>query len=511
MSLIMHQWLEQQALNTPDAVAVVFKQEVLTYRKLNAKANQLAHRLREQGVGPEQVVGLMLDRSLEMIIGIYGILKAGGAYLPLSPAHPTQRLQYILEDSGTQVVLTQEKVAAKVRGELDATLLVLDDTDMFTGSVDNPVNQNKPTDLVYVIYTSGSTGKPKGVMIEHAALVNRLEWMQDAYPIGPQDVILQKTPFAFDVSVWEMFWWSMVGAKVCFLAQNMEKFPQAIIETTETQGVTVMHFVPSMLNAFLNYLEGADEMKRMASLRLVFASGEALTAQHVEKFNRFLRQTNGTHLSNLYGPTEATIDVTYYDCPAEGVPAGTVPIGKPIRNIGLLVVDEQAQVLPDGEIGELCITGIGVARGYLNNPRLTAERFVEHPTEPGVRMYKTGDLARMLEDGNVEYHGRVDYQVKIRGLRIELGEIEACVLAYEGVDQCAVIVREESETVIKLVACYVAVETLDLAGLKKYLKQQLPDYMIPGAFVKMDDLQLSDNGKVDRKALAAMDLVSSKS
>ena len=276
------------------------------------------------------------------------------------------------------------------------------------------------------------------------------------------------------------------------------------MEATETQQVTVMHFVPSMLNAFLNYVEGAGEMSRLQSLRLVFASGEALASQHVEKFNELLHHRNGTRLINLYGPTEATIDVSSYDCPTTGALSGSVPIGKAITNIGLHVLNEQGHLVPDGEVGELVITGIGVARGYLNNAKLTAEKFVDSPLG---RLYKTGDLARVLSDGNIEYHGRIDHQVKIRGLRIELGEIEACALDYEGVDQCAVVVREESETVVKLVACLVTKTDFDLKGLRKHLKDQLPDYMLPGAYELYVTLPLTDNGKVDRRALVAREVL----
>ncbi|GGA37451.1 hypothetical protein GCM10007416_07950 [Kroppenstedtia guangzhouensis] len=501
MNRIMHLSFEARAEKNPDAVAVVFQRESLTYRELNEKSNQLARRLREHGVGPETVVGLMLERSLEMIIGIFGILKAGGAYLPLSPAHPPQRLKYILEDSGTELVLTQSHLYLRFQETLQKEMWALDDPQLYKGPAGNLSCLNQPSDLVYVIYTSGSTGKPKGVMIEHRALVNRMEWMQKAYPIGPEDTILQKTPYTFDVSVWEMFWWSMVGAKVCMLAPGMEKFPQAIIEATETHQVTVMHFVPSMMNVFLNYLEGADEMHRMASLRRVFVSGEALMSRHVEKFNHLLYSVNGTYLTNLYGPTEATIDVSAFDCPTAEVPEGNVPIGRAIRNIDLFVIDEDGRRLPEGQVGELCITGIGLARGYVNNPSLTAERFVE--VEPGIRMYKTGDLALVRPDGNIEYHGRIDHQVKIRGIRIELGEIESCAMACKGVDQCAVIVREKSDTVVKLVAFYEASEDFELKRLKGHLRSHLPDYMVPGTYVRMDALPLTDNGKVDRKALSS--------
>ncbi|SDW03851.1 amino acid adenylation domain-containing protein [Marininema mesophilum] len=500
MNPIMQLFFEAQVKRTPDAVAVTFGKQSLTYRELNTKSNQLASCLRKRGVGPETIVGVMVERSLEMMIGIFGILKAGGAYLPLSLSYPKKRLQYIVEDSGMALVLTQSNLLQQLKESIELAALSLDDATLYIGSGENLPCLNQPADLVYVIYTSGSTGKPKGVMIEHRALVNRLEWMQEAYPIDSQDTLLQKTPVTFDVSVWEIFWWSMVGAKVCLLAPGMEKFPQAIIEGTKTMQVTVMHFVPSMMNAFLNYIEGADEIDQLTSLRRVFVSGEALISRQVKKFNDLLHRTNGTRLTNLYGPTEATIDVSAYDCPTKSNLEENIPIGRAIRNIDLFVIDDKGHPLPRGQVGELCIAGIGLARGYVNNPSLTAERFIEN--EEGQRMYRTGDLALRRLDGNIEYHGRIDHQVKIRGLRIELGEIEACAMACAGIQQCVVLVRRESETVVKLVAYYEASEGFQSIRLKKHLRLHLPDYMVPSSYIHHRTLPLTENGKVDRKLLA---------
>ena len=365
------------------------------------------------------------------------------------------------------------------------------------GSTANPVVLNKPDDLVYVIYTSGSTGKPKGVMIEHRALVNRLHWMQSAYPIAPGDVILQKTPYSFDVSVWELFWWALEGATLAFLVPGGERNPAAIVEAVRRHRVSVMHFVPSMLNVFLEYLDakGPDALAKLTSLRQVFASGEALTASHVRKFNAIL----GARLTNLYGPTEATVDVSYFDCPRSN-DFEIVPIGRPIDNIRLYVIRDGREA-PIGETGELCIAGVGLARGYVNNAALTAERFVDNPVNPGERIYRTGDIARWLPDGNVEYLGREDHQVKIRGLRIELGEIESTVREYPGVIDCVTVVQRHSESVVVLVAHLVSRDELDIPALKQHLRQRLPDYMIPHRFERIAEMPLTSSGKADRKAL----------
>ena len=487
--------IEAQVEAHPHATAVVCGDESLSYAELNARANRLAHRLRAEGVGPGSIVALMLERSFAMIVGILGVVKAGGAYLPVPPDHPAERIRYMLDDGAVRVLLVHRQTAG--RFDFPGGTINLDDP--LGGDGANPVLLNKPDDLVYVIYTSGSTGKPKGVMIEHRALVNRLQWMQSAYPIGPGDVILQKTPYAFDVSVWELFWWALEGATLAFLVPGGERNPLAIVGAVRKHRVSVMHFVPSMLNVFLEYLD-ARKSRALGSLRQVFASGEALTPSHVRKFNATIGEMRDARLTNLYGPTEATVDVTYYDCP-RGDDVDVVPIGRPIDNIRLYVIRDGREAAA-GQTGELCIAGIGLARGYLNNPALTAEKFVDNPVNPGERIYRTGDVARWLPDGNIEYLGREDHQVKIRGLRVELGEIESTVRECPGVIDCVAMVERHSESVIILVAHVVSRTELDVAALKAELRRKLPDYMVPHRFERLAELPLTSSGKADRKALA---------
>jgi amino acid adenylation domain-containing protein len=338
-------------------------------------------------------------------------------------------------------------------------------------------------------------------MIEHRSVVNRLHWMQEAYPIRVGDVILQKTPYTFDVSVWELFWWALQGATMCVLTPRGERNPLAIVETIRKHRVSVMHFVPSMLNVFLDYLDGKEHViaERLTSVRQVFASGEALTPSHVLAFNRIWRRETGPRLTNLYGPTEATVDVSYFDCPADA-PVERIPIGRPIHNTRFYVIRDDRQVAI-GETGELCIAGVGLARGYLNDPALTAERFINNPCNPGERIYRTGDVGRWLPDGQIEYLGREDQQVKIRGLRIELGEIESTIRDYPTVTDCVAVIRKYSESVIVIVAYVVCKSVLDVVGLRKHLKTQLPDYMIPNQFETVAEIPLTPSGKADRKAL----------
>jgi len=471
----------------------------LTYAQLNDRVNQLAHLLKAEGVRPGDVVALMVERSFAMIIGILGIVKAGGAYLPVSPDNPPDRIGYMVKDGGAKILLVHQKTASRI--VFGGLVINLDDPDVYRGSTANPAILNKPKDLAYVIYTSGSTGKPKGVMIEHRSLVNRLHWMQHAYPICASDVILQKTPYSFDVSVWELFWWALHGAKVCLLMPGGERNPLAIVETIRKHHVSVMHFVPSMLNVFLEYLDGktAAVQTSLGSVRQVFASGEALTPSHVRKFNDVWGSKTGARLTNLYGPTEATVDVTYFDCPTCN-DFETIPIGRPIHNIKLYVIRDGQQVAI-GEAGELCIGGIGLARGYLNNAALTDEKFTDNPVNPGERIYRTGDVARWLPDGNIEYLGREDNQVKIRGLRIELGEIENMIREYAGITDCVAQVKKYSESIILIIAYVVCKSDLEVEGLKQHLKKHLPDYMIPNRFEKIGEMPLTPSGKADRKAL----------
>ena len=507
----LHGIIEAQLAARGDDIALIcehdktFGTPTLTCAQLNAKANQLAHRLRAEGIGPGSIVGLLVERSFSMMIGLLGILKSGGAYLPLAPDNPPERTRYLLQDAGVRVLLTQETTFSHVA--FDGKTISLESADIFTGSEENPPASAAPDDLAYVIYTSGSTGKPKGVMVEHRPVVNRLHWMQSAYPIGPDDVLLQKTPYYFDVSVWELFWWALAGAKLCVLRPGGEKIPLVLLDTIRRQHVSVLHFVPSMLNVFLEYLDGRDAaiFAGLASLRRVFASGEALMPAHVRKFNDLLGDTTAAKLTNLYGPTEATVDVTFVDCPTRG-DFDRIPIGRPIHNTRLHVIKD-GHAAPIGEPGELCIAGVGLARGYLNNPALTAEKFTDNPLHPGERIYRTGDIARWLPDGNVEYLGREDHQVKIRGLRIELGEIENTIREFPGVADCVVTVKRYSESVVLIVAYLVERSVLDFAALKKHLKERLPDYMVPSHFERIAEIPLTATGKADRNALPEPELV----
>ncbi|WP_155617222.1 non-ribosomal peptide synthetase, partial [Paenibacillus polymyxa] len=501
---------EQQAANTPEQVAVLCGAESLTYAELNERANRLARTLRAEGVEPDQPVGILVHRSLDMIVGIYAILKAGGAYVPIDPEYPADRIRFMLQDSGAKLVLTQSHLAEQASLSFDGQVLILDREDIYHEDGSNLEPLAGSHHVAYVIYTSGSTGKPKGVMVEHYSVLNRILWMHDRYDLSAKDTILQKTAFTFDVSVWELFWWSMVGSKVSLLSVGGEKNPEDIVDTIARDGVTTMHFVPAMLHAFLEYVEQQPRkvmQAKLDTLRHVFASGEALPPQHVARFQRLVSSLTGAKLINLYGPTEATVDVSYFDCePDEEYTV--IPIGKPIQNIRLYIVKEGTEQLqPIGVAGELCIGGVGVARGYLNRPELTAEKFVKDPFAGGKagyeRMYRTGDLARWMPDGNIEYLGRIDHQVKIRGYRIELGEVETQLLQVESVREAVVVARTDEMGQNHMVAYYVAGQVVETSELRSELGRELPSYMVPSYFVQLEQLPLTPNGKIDRKALPA--------
>ncbi len=502
---LLHSYLEEQAEANPNNTALIFNDIVMSYGELNKKSNQLAVKLRSKGITPDSIVGIMLERSFEMVIGIYAILKAGGAYMPISPEYPEDRITFMLKDSGASVLLVNGEVKKEL--EFDGEVIDLSNGDLYSGSDLNLVPVNNSKNIAYVIYTSGSTGNPKGVMIEHYSVINRILWMQKMYPIDEKDVILQKTPYTFDVSVWELFWWQFVGAKLNLLIPGGEKDPSAIVEAVGKNKVTTMHFVPSMLNTFLEYIDNIDDLSPISALRQVFASGEALNLHQVKTFNRIFNKKFGTKLHNLYGPTEATVDVSYFDCStAEDI--DIVPIGKPIDNIALYIVDENYNLQPVGVPGELCIAGDGLARGYLNRTDLTHEKFVKNPFA-GVeynnvkceRIYRTGDLARWMTDGNIEYLGRLDHQVKIRGFRIELGEIEARLLSYPLINEVVVVAREDSRGGKYLCGYYTASMEVPLKELREHLLGSLPEYMVPNYLIQLDVMPLSANGKINRKNL----------
>ncbi|MFS0838324.1 amino acid adenylation domain-containing protein [Paenibacillus sp. 1P03SA] len=502
----IHGWIEEQAAEDPDRIAVVFGENRLTYGELDERANRLARTLRAKGARPDGVVAILTERSAEMMIGLLAILKAGSAYLPVDPAHPRDRVGFMLNDSGARIVLTASKWAGQLPEGYEYILLDEEQSYHEDFSALSPEGAAGPGNLAYVIYTSGTTGNPKGVMIEHRALVNRIHWMQKRYPIGRDDVILQKTPYSFDVSVWELFWWGTQGARVVFLTPGGEKEPRLIVEEIRRSRVTTLHFVPSMLSVFLDHIEQNRQEEDLDSLRYVFASGEALQAQHANRFDRLIGTPGGVILANLYGPTEATIDVTYFDCPP-GQLLEQVPIGRPIDNTELFIVDAKHRIQPVGVPGELCLAGTGLARGYLNRPELTAEKFVPIPHRPQAKMYKTGDLARWLPDGSVEYIGRIDHQVKIRGYRIELGEIEARLLNRDEIKETIVMDRTDANGQKYLCAYLVSADGTELtvSELRGGLAESLPDYMIPAQFVFLDAMPLTSNGKINRRALPEPD------
>lgn len=489
---------EEQAAKTPDNIALVSGNRRLTYRQLDEKTNRLARSLRERGVRNNSIVVIMTERSMEMILGILSIIKAGGAYLPIDPDYPAERIQYMLEDSGAILLVTKGGIVEKYG--FSGEIIDMENPEFYSEDASHLEIINSPNDLAYVLYTSGSTGRPKGTMIEHSSVVNRLNWIQNKYPIDESDVILFKTPYTFDVSVWELYWWACTGASVCLLPPGGEKDPGEIIEAAEKNGVTIMNFVPSVLTAFLEYVEERGCEKRLSSLRQVFSNGEALKPQQVDRFNRLLNRQSGARLYNMYGPTEATVNVTYFDCPTDKV-SEIIPIGKPIDNVKIYILSETNKLLPVGMSGELCIAGSGVARGYLNRPDLTAEKFVPDPFETEGRMYRTGDLARWLPDGNIEFLGRMDHQVKIRGVRVELGEIENQLLEYADVKEAVVTVKADKKGTQHLCAYLVSDKNLVIPEIKDYLSLKLPYYMVPSYLLQIPQFPLTSSGKTDRKAL----------
>jgi amino acid adenylation domain-containing protein len=503
----IHELFEEQAEKTPlntAVVGVVPEKQLLSYRELNEKSNQLARRLRAKGVKTGGIVGIMVERSPEMMIGIMAVLKAGGAYLPIAVDYPLDRIAYMLDDSDAALVLAKKKNLTGNPVET-SRLLDLEDARLFNGSNDNLTDTGTgPGSPVYVIYTSGSTGRPKGVMIEHGSLVNRINWMQKSYPLDKKDTVLHKTSFTFDVSVWEIFWWSTVGARVCLLSPGGEKDPRVIIDTAAENDVTVMHFVPSMLSVFLEYLQEEGGVEKLSGLKQVIASGEALTVSQVKRFKNILFKKNFTGLANLYGPTEATIDVTYYNCFEED-DLEAIPIGKPIDNTRLYILDENLHLQPVGTAGELCIAGDGLARGYLNNPGLSADTFVVNPFDGKERIYRTRDLARWLPGGTIEFLGRIDQQVKVRGFRVEPGELETHLLSHGDIKEAVVVCRSDESGENHLCAYFVSNTGSEPSPseLREHLLKSVPAYMVPSYFTRLSQMPLNPNGKIDRKALPA--------
>ncbi|WP_212625269.1 non-ribosomal peptide synthetase [Pseudomonas sp. PP3] len=495
------QWLperlNEQARQTPQRTALLWEGGQMDFAELHTQANRLAHYLRDKGVGPDVCVAIACERSPQLLIGLLAIIKAGGAYVPLDPDYPAERLAYMLSDSGVELLLTQSPLLQRLPATDGVSVIAMDALHLERWPSHAPGLHLHGDNLAYVIYTSGSTGQPKGVGNTHAALAERLQWMQDTYRLNDTDVLMQKAPISFDVSVWECFWPLITGARLLIAAPGEHRDPHRIAQRVQQYGVTTLHFVPPLLSLFIDEPLTAE----CTSLRRVFCGGEALPA---ELRNRVLEQLPAVQLHNRYGPTETAINVTHWHCTrADGERS---PIGRPLSNVICRVLDSELNPVPAGVPGELCISGIGLARGYLGRPGLTAERFVVDPSgEQGARLYRTGDRARWTADGVIEYLGRLDQQVKLRGFRVEPQEIEARLLAQDGVAQAVVLVRETSAGG-QLIGYYTTTdssESIDAqtARLKTTLATQLPEYMVPAQLMRLDEMPLGPSGKLDRRAL----------
>ncbi|MCF5508877.1 non-ribosomal peptide synthase/polyketide synthase, partial [Pseudomonas sp. PA-3-6H] len=482
-------WLPQ-LLNqqTSDATALVWQDGSLTFAQLHTQANRLAHYLRDKGVGPDVCVAIAAERSPQLLIGLLAIIKAGGAYVPLDPGYPAERLAYMLKDSGVQLLLTQTALLPQLPSAEGVCVIAMDSLHLDSWPTQAPGLHLHGDNLAYVIYTSGSTGQPKGVGNTHGALAARLQWMQATYQLNETDVLMQKAPISFDVSVWECFWPLITGCRLVLAGPGEHRDPHRIAQLVQEHGVTTLHFVPPLLQLFIDEPLAAE----CTSLRRLFSGGEALPA---ELRNRVLARLPAVQLHNRYGPTETAINVTHWQCSASD--GERSPIGRPLGNVICRVLDEQLNPLPAGVPGELCIGGIGLARGYLGRAGLTAERFVADPLgAAGTRLYRTGDRARWNADGVLEYLGRLDQQVKLRGFRVEPEEIEARLLAQAGIAQAVVLVRDA-----QLIGYYTADAELDEQRVKIALAAELPEYMVPALLMRLDAMPLSPSGKLDRRAL----------
>lgn len=490
----LHQLFEEQVAQNPEGIAVIFEGHKLTYQQLNNRGNQLAHCLRDKGVNPESLVGIFMERSLEMVIGLLGILKAGGAYVPLEPDYPTERLGDILSDSGVSLVLTQESLGDFLP-QTGAELLCLDRDweKIATYSPENPFNLTTPENLAYVIYTSGSTGKPKGVLISHRGLMNLICWHQDAFEITPLDKTTQLARSAFDAAVWELWPCLTAGASLVLVKPEIMQSPPDLRDWLIAQEITVS-FLPTPLVEKILSLEWDENI----ALRIILTGGD--------KLHHYPSVSMPFKLINNYGPTENTVVTTSGIVPDyEEGNSSSPSIGKPISNTKVYILDQNLQPLPIGVPGELHISSVGLARGYLNRLELTKEKFISNPFNSGI-LYKTGDLVRYLPEGNIEFLGRIDNQVKLRGLRIELGEIEAVLETHSQVEKAVVILREDTSENQRLVAYIVRkFPSLGIGELRRFLQQQLPAYMVPSAFVMLSDFPLNNNGKIDRKKLPVPD------
>lgn len=486
----IHTLFEEQVWKYPEQAAVCLEDEKLTYRELNQRANQLAWTLRENGVKKDQIIAIMTGRSLEMIIAMFGILKAGGAYLTIDPSYPSERIKYMLEDSESEILLTQKHLVDKA--DFNGEVILLDNCQSFNDNKVNPENRSDPEDLAYIIYTSGSTGKPKGVMVKHQGILNLQAFFVQKHGMNKNERMLQFASNSFDASVWEIFTTLLTGATLYLIPKetinNLSEFEKYI----NRNGITIALLPPTYLSNL--------EPEKLPTLTRLVTGGSAITKDLVKKWK------DGLTYINAYGPTEYSVITTTWTYKAEELEYESVPIGTPVNNTRVLILDKKSQMQPVGAAGELCISGDGLARGYLNRPQLTAEKFVDNPYEPGQKMYRTGDLARWLPDGNIEFLGRIDDQVKVRGFRIELGEIESQLLKLPQIKEAAAVAKDDLQGNKYIAAYIVWEEILPLESLRAELLKELPDYMIPSCFVQLEQMPFTVNGKIDRKALPEPDL-----
>jgi amino acid adenylation domain-containing protein len=488
---------------TPEAIAVVYEQEQLSYRELNERANQLAHYLQREGVGAETLVGILMERSVELVVAMLAVLKAGAAYVPLDPAYPRERLNFMIADAGVELVLTQESLEDRLPDSLGVRIVGLESEweQIASESSAAVAGEVDADNLAYVIYTSGSTGTPKGVMVSHRSIVNHLHWRQSTYPLDASDRFLQKASFSFDISVWEIFGTLQSGARLVLARAGGQHDVDYLLNTVIDERITVLHFGTSMLQVFLD----EERITRCESVRRVFCGGESLPVELQERFFANMR----ARLHHQYGPTEATVDVLVWDCDPDNEP-GFVPIGRPIANTQVYILDSERQAVPVGVSGEIYIAGESLARGYWGDAVQTAEKFIPNPFshQPGARMYRSGDQGRFRPDGSVEFLGRLDQQVKIRGFRIELGEISAVLGQLPSVKQVFVMARTDFPDGDKRLVAYLVSEPetqLSVSELRSFVKERLPDYMMPHAFVFLDELPLTPNGKVNYRSLPLPD------
>jgi amino acid adenylation domain-containing protein len=488
----IHGLFEAQVERTPDAVALVFGEEALSYAELNRRANRLAHHLRGLGVGPEARVGMCVERSLEMVVGVLATLKAGGAYVPLDPGYPAERLRYLLADSAPGVMLTQTSIAAAEEGlftGLDLEVLALDAPEWEEAAATNPERgELGPEHLAFVIYTSGSTGTPKGVMAAHGGVCNLVSAGFPGFGLEPGDRVLQFASFSFDSCAFEIFRTLCRGATLHLVAPGEVLTGETLSRTAARYGITHVVLPPAVLDA----MPGSEALD---SVRTMVVAGDATREPLVRRW------APGRLLVNAYGPSETTVCASLHRCRSDEV--GDPSIGSPLANTRIYILDGEGEPVPTGVVGELYIGGAGVARGYLGRPRLTAERFVADGLggEPGARLYRTGDLGRWRPDGTIEFVGRNDFQVKVRGFRVEPGEIEARLREHDAVREAAVVAREEGPGDQRLVAYWVGEETAGAEALRRHVGERLPDYMVPAAYVRLERIPLTPNGKLDRGAL----------